>query len=166
MAVHAQPPVPCRDLDDPGQIAEMVTRFYGDVDLDPILGPLFNDVAQVDWPEHLEKLTAFWCRALLGIQGYAGNPFRAHKEVHQQRSFTDAHFLRWLTLFEQTVRGGWSGPNAERAVALACNVARVHSNQFLDAPVAIPESIEYGASAGGGPANGMPVSAPTRAVGR
>ena len=45
---------------------EMVRRFYAEVTADDLLGPMFNDVAQVDWSEHLPKLTAFWCRALLG----------------------------------------------------------------------------------------------------
>lgn len=115
----------------------MVTRFYADVDVDPLLGPLFNDVAQVDWPEHLEKLTAFWCRALLGLTGYAGNPFQAHKRVYLKRQFTAGHFMRWLSLFERTIHAGWDGPNAQRALALARDVARVHSNQLLGQPVGV-----------------------------
>jgi len=124
-------PAPTRDLDDPAEIAEMVRRFYADVAQDDLLGPLFNDVAQVDWSEHLPKLTAFWCRALLGLQGYSGNPFRAHTLVHQRSAFAAAHFERWLSLFVETVELGWVGPNVDRAVALARNVARVHSQQLL-----------------------------------
>lgn len=70
-------PAPTRDLDSPEEIAEMVRRFYADVTQDDVLGPMFNDVAQVDWSEHLPKLAAFWCRALLDQPGYTGNPFRA-----------------------------------------------------------------------------------------
>jgi truncated hemoglobin YjbI len=77
-----------RDLDSPEEIAEMVRRFYQDVAQDDLLGPMFNDVAQVDWAEHLPKLAAFWCRALLGLPGYQGNPFRAHTLVHAQEPFT------------------------------------------------------------------------------
>src|SRR3546814_1960304 len=80
-------PTPTRDLDDESEIAEMVRRFYADVAQDDLLGPMFNDVAQVDWSEHLPKLTAFWSRALLGRSGYAGNPFRAHALVHAQEPF-------------------------------------------------------------------------------
>lgn len=109
----------------------MVRRFYADVAMDDLLGPMFNDVAQVDWSEHLPKLTAFWSRALLGHQGYAGNPFRAHAEVHQQQPFTRAHFERWLSLFHETLDLGWVGPNADRASELARNVARVHGDQLL-----------------------------------
>ena len=52
----------------------MVRRFYSDVTQDDLLGPMFNEVAHVDWCEHLPKLAAFWGRALLGIPGYTGNP--------------------------------------------------------------------------------------------
>lgn len=123
-------PTPTRDLDTPDEIAEMVRRFYADVAQDDLLGPMFEDVAQVDWSEHLPKLTAFWCRALLGLQGYSGNPFRAHALVHAKRAFTHRHFERWLTLFHETVELGWTGPNADRAHELVDNVARVHSQQL------------------------------------
>ncbi len=119
------------DLDSPEKVAEMVRRFYQDVAQDDLLGPMFNDVAQVDWSEHLPKLTGFWCRALFGIEGYVGNPFRAHALVHAQRAFTTAHFERWLELFTDTVELGWEGPVAEQALALANNVARVHHARLV-----------------------------------
>lgn len=131
-------PTPTRDLDSPDQIAELVRRFYGDVAQDDLLGPMFNDVAQVDWSEHLPKLTAFWCRVLLGMPGYAGNPFRAHMLVHAQRAFTPAHFERWLTLFHETLELGWTGPYADRAGEVADNVARVHSQQIIGQEVELP----------------------------
>ncbi len=123
-------PTPTRDLDTSEEIAEMVRRFYADVAMDALLGPMFDDVAQVDWTEHRAKLTAFWCRALLGQQGYAGNPFRAHARVHAKQAFTSAHFERWLLLFRETLELGWTGPNVARARALADNVARVHGEQL------------------------------------
>ncbi|MFP5321013.1 MAG: group III truncated hemoglobin [Acidimicrobiia bacterium] len=124
-------PAPTHDVDSPEQVAEMVRRFYADVAMDDLLGPVFERVAQVDWSEHLPKLTAFWCRALLGQQGYAGNPFRAHAEVHAKEPFTSAHFERWLRLFTETIEMGWVGPRADRALALAHQVARVHEEQLL-----------------------------------
>ena len=124
-------PAPTRDLDSPEEVAEMVRRFYQDAAQDDLLGPMFNDVAQVDWNEHLPKLTAFWCRALLGIKGYSGNPFRAHALINDRSPFTPAHFERWLQLFHDAVELGWTGPNVDRALALAHNVARVHSGQLI-----------------------------------
>ena len=127
-------PTPTRDLDSPEEIAEMVRRFYADVASDALLGPMFNDVAQVDWSEHLPKLTAFWCRALLGQPGYSGNPFRAHALVHERRPFTAAHFERWLELFHATLLSGWVGPRVDDACSLAANVARVHREQLVGRP--------------------------------
>jgi hemoglobin len=126
-----QRPAPTRDLDSRDQIAEMVRRFYADVAQDDLLRPMFEDVARVDWAEHLPKLTAFWCRALLDEPGYGGNPFGAHALVHARRSFTVEHFRQWLALFHDTVELGWTGPNAERALALAHNVAAVHGRQLI-----------------------------------
>lgn len=137
MCSDAARTIPTHDLDSPAEIAEMVRRFYAEVEVDDLLSPMFNDVAQVDWAEHLPKLTLFWCRALLGIQGYVGNPFRSHVLIHEQAPFTHEHFERWLSLFTATITDGWVGPGAERAVALAQNVARVHSNQLVGSPVAI-----------------------------
>ena len=125
-------PTPSRDLDSPDEIAEMVRRFYQDVAQDDLLGPLFNDVARVDWNEHLPKLTRFWCRALLGIEGYAGNPFRSHALVNDRAPLTMDHFDRWLQLFQDAVELGWTGHHADRALALALQVAGVHASQLVD----------------------------------
>jgi hemoglobin len=132
-----QRPAPTGDLDTATEIAEMVRRFYADVTRDDLLGPMFNEVARVDWSAHLPKLTAFWCRALLDQPGYQGNPFRAHMLVHARREFTSAHFERWLTLFHETLELGWTGPNARCARDLADNVARVHSHQLLGHAVSL-----------------------------
>ena len=121
---------PVRDLDTPDEIAEMVRRFYADVAQDDRLGPIFNDVANVDWHEHLPKLTAFWCRALLGLRGYDGNPLREHTRVNGMQPFEPADFARWLALFTETIELGWAGPKADRALHLAHNVARVHQRQL------------------------------------
>ena len=134
-------PEPTRDLDTPEEIAEMVRRFYADVTQDELLGPMFNEVARVDWSDHLPKLSAFWCRALLGQPGYQGNPFRAHLLVHAQRQFTRAHFERWLSLFHETLELGWIGPNARHAGDLADNVARVHSNPRLGQTLAVAAEV-------------------------
>ncbi len=119
------------DLDSPEQIAEMVRRFYADIAKDDLLGPIFNDVAKVDWAQHLPKLAAFWSRTLLGIEGYSGNPMAKHAAIHRQHPLDPDHFERWLTLFHLTLREGWDGPNTERASAIATNVARTHANQLL-----------------------------------
>ena len=130
MSAGEQPSSPVGDLDSPEAVTELVCRFYADVAQDALLGPMFNDIARVDWSEHLPKLTAFWCRALFGIPGYVGNPFRAHAAVHAKRAFRTEHFERWLYLFEENLSLGWQGPIADKALRLARDVARVHHHQL------------------------------------
>ena len=127
-------PTDGRDLDSPDEIAEMVRSFYATVSDDPLLGPVFNEVARVDWDLHLPKLAAFWNRALLGIEGYQGNPFRQHAAVNAREPFRQEHFDRWLELFRANLARRWSGPNVERALALASRVAEVHAGQLVAAP--------------------------------
>jgi hemoglobin len=124
--------VPARsDLDDPAEVGEMVRRFYQAVAQDDLLGPMFTDVAQVDWSVHLPKLAAFWCRALFSQPGYEGNPYRQHQLIDAREPFTVAHFERWLDLFHDTLDQGWAGPRVEQAKELAGKVAAVHSRQIV-----------------------------------
>lgn len=79
-------------------IGELVTRFYGRVREDALLGPVFAIVQ--NWDEHLAKLTDFWSSVVLMSGRYRGSPMRAHLPL----SLSGDHFDRWLDLFEQTAR--------------------------------------------------------------
>ena len=59
------------------QLATLVDRFYAKVRADEVLGPVFNGAVH-DWPEHLEKLSAFWSSVMLTTGRYKGNPMAAH----------------------------------------------------------------------------------------
>jgi hemoglobin len=64
--------------------------------IDPLIGPLFNDAID-DWPEHLEKLTAFWSSLMLTSGRYKGAPMAAHLK-HRARMRPEM-FDRWLALW-------------------------------------------------------------------
>ena len=85
-------------LDDDG-LARLVDAFYARVRADASLGPVFND-AIGDWPEHLEKLAAFWSSVMLTSGRYKGQPVPAHMK-HKSR-ITPALFDRWLALWART----------------------------------------------------------------
>lgn len=85
-------------IDEPG-LERLVAAFYARVREDDELGPIFND-AIADWPEHLEKLTAFWSSVMLTSGRYKGQPVPAHLK-HVAR-ITPALFDRWLGLWAQT----------------------------------------------------------------
>jgi hemoglobin len=105
-------------IDEQG-LRRLVALFYARVREDAELGPVFNDVIG-DWPEHLEKLTAFWSSVMLTSGRYKGNPVAAHLK-HRDR-IEPALFERWLAV--------WATTNAEvmppeAAAALQAKAARI-----------------------------------------
>ena len=81
------------------QLATLVDRFYAKVRKDEVLGPVFNAAVQ-DWPEHLEKLSAFWSSVMLTTGRYKGNPMVAH--LKHKSAIEPAMFDRWLELWRET----------------------------------------------------------------
>ena len=80
------------------KLSELVHLFYGRVRRDPLIGPVFNDAVE-DWPEHLERLQAFWSSVMLTSGRYKGRPLPAHIK-HGDR-IRPASFERWLALWEE-----------------------------------------------------------------
>lgn len=107
-----------RDLDDRGEIAEFVTRFYRDVAQDDRFHHYFHDLAAVDWLAHTHELTDFWAGLLLGDRESvrdAGAVIEAHRWLHDADPFDDALFERWLEILDTTLADGWAGPMADAA---------------------------------------------------
>jgi hemoglobin len=77
----------------------LVDTFYAKVRQDPLIGPVFNDAIH-DWPEHLDKLQAFWSSVMLTSGRYKGRPLPAHVK-HGDR-ISSASFDRWLALWHET----------------------------------------------------------------
>jgi len=80
-------------------LGALVQRFYARVRQDPLIGPVFNRAIE-DWPEHLEKLQAFWSSVMLTSGRYKGRPLPAH--ARHADSIDTAAFARWLSLWGQT----------------------------------------------------------------
>lgn len=80
-------------------LGALVNAFYAKVRRDPELGPVFN-AAVDDWPEHLEKLQAFWSSVMLTTGRYKGNPMAAHVKLGDAIEL--AMFQRWLALWRET----------------------------------------------------------------
>jgi len=119
------------DLDSRAEIHDLVVRFYREIVFDELLGPVFEEVAEVDWSIHIPKLIDFWCRVLLGQPGYDGYILHAHQEVHAIEAFQPALFDRWYLLFAETVDKGWEGPIAEAAKTHAARMAAVLARHLL-----------------------------------
>lgn len=82
-------------LDESG-LNQLVDAFYARVRADAELGPIFNR-AIADWPDHLDKLTAFWSSVMLSSGRYKGQPVPAH--LKHAEALTPAMFERWLALW-------------------------------------------------------------------
>lgn len=111
------------DMDTPERIREFVDAFYGQMLLDPELGPIFLDVAQVDLHKHLPLICAYWEKLLLGERAYQRHTMNIHRQVHARQQFSAENFQRWLHLFTATIDSGFQGPVAERARAIATRIA-------------------------------------------
>ncbi|EED32612.1 conserved hypothetical protein [gamma proteobacterium NOR5-3] len=107
----------------PEQIDSFVDAFYERVLVDPVLAPLFLEVAQVDITEHLPRIKAYWRKMLLGESDYQRHMMRKHREVDARQPFADEHYERWLFLFEETLTKHPLGAQTERASELARRVA-------------------------------------------
>lgn len=80
-------------------LRRLVDRFYGKVRQDDLIGPVFNR-AIADWPEHLEKLQAFWSSVMLTSGRYKGRPLPAH--IRHADAISPASFARWLAIWRET----------------------------------------------------------------
>ena len=105
-------------IDEAG-LARLVDAFYARVRADAALGPIFNQAID-DWPEHLDKLAAFWSSVMLTSGRYKGQPVPAHVK-HKDR-ISPALFDRWLVLWKQTTDELMA---PEAAAALQAKAARI-----------------------------------------
>ncbi|WP_288428268.1 group III truncated hemoglobin [uncultured Spirosoma sp.] len=119
-----------RLLDSPEAIRLLVDSFYEKIQVDPLLAPIFTDVAQVDWTHHLPKMYAFWENIILGNNVYHGHPFRPHLLVNQKHTLRVEHFERWLQLFTQTLTERFEGQTADDVRLRATQIAVVWNQKL------------------------------------
>jgi hemoglobin len=118
------------DIETEGDIAVFLDRFYARVRQDPKLGPIFDEVARVDWPTHLPQIQRFWSSLLLGMATYEGQPMRPHLALAQKTPIRPEHFERWLGYFSQTLDDSFAGPRANEARLRAHSIAAVMQNRM------------------------------------
>ncbi|PKL95297.1 MAG: globin [Gammaproteobacteria bacterium HGW-Gammaproteobacteria-8] len=107
------------DLNSPRAIGRLVRLFYARLLEDPLMAPVFLEVAGVDLEEHLPRIEAYWRKMLLGEQsGYDRNMIRQHQRVHAIRPLEPPYFERWGSHFRAVVTENFAGPGADRALRL------------------------------------------------
>lgn len=109
---------------DAGYIDHFVETFYGKIQRDELLGPIFN-ARIADWPAHLARMKAFWRSVLHNSGEFAGNPMLKHIVIP---GLELRHFSHWLELFYQTLRDAETHPEA---TALVGDRARMIADSLL-----------------------------------
>lgn len=114
-----------RDIESREDVELLVNTFYDKIRINELLGPIFNEVAKVNWETHLPKMYSFWSSLLLGEHSFSGNPMMKHVELSKQTAMTEAEFSEWLLHFNQTVDDLFEGERANEAKVRAANIARL-----------------------------------------
>lgn len=110
------------------QLEDLLDAFYAKVKEDKLIGPVFNDIAKVDWGPHVEKIHNFWDTLLFGAENYRGHPFPPHIKL----GIGPEHFQRWLQLFFQTVDSRHHGTKADEIKMRALNIGRNFQRNLLE----------------------------------
>jgi hemoglobin len=100
------------------EISTLVDRFYAKVQLDPEIGPIFNETVE-DWPTHLALLKNFWSTVMLTTGRYKGDPMMTHLQLPLEPD----HFNRWLALFAETANEVMSPATAANIIAKSERIA-------------------------------------------
>ena len=126
------------DIETRSDCERLVRAFYGRALVDPVIGWIFVDVAQLDVEAHVPQIASFWETILLGAQSYSGGAFRPHATLHARVSLRAGHFERWLWLWRTTVDDLFAGERAELAKTHAARVARAFHARLRTMPAGGP----------------------------
>ena len=114
-----------QDIKTREDIELLVNSFYNKVKNNPVLGYIFDDIAQINWETHLPRMYSFWGSILLGEYSFSGNPMQKHVALSKLTALTEKEFSEWLSLFTQTVDELFDGKKADEAKIRANNIARL-----------------------------------------
>lgn len=98
-----------KDIQELEDVKQLVDRFYERATSDDLLGPIFFPFK--DSRADKKALYKYWESTLLHPALKPQQSFPAHIEL----MFSAQHFIRWLTLFLQTIDNLYDGPNAGKA---------------------------------------------------
>lgn len=88
------------------------------------MAPLFLDTAEVDLSKHLELISLYWQKMLLGDRRYDRHTMNKHRLINAKVKFTEVHYQRWLMHFNHTLDNYFDGEKSQRARIIAQNVIK------------------------------------------
>ena len=112
-----------KDIEDRKDIKLLIDTFYIKARKDESLGFIFDEVAKVDWENHMPIMYDFWETTLFHTCSYKRNAKQAHIDLNEKTSQTKAHFDQWLFIFKATVDELFDGEMANNAKTRAISIA-------------------------------------------
>ncbi|MHA7985762.1 group III truncated hemoglobin [Rathayibacter sp. CAU 1779] len=111
------------DLEDRDDVALLVSSFYRRAFADPLIGPIFTDVAHMDLDHHLPIMCDFWQTVLFNAGLYRRNALQLHSVLHAKHPLGEDEFERWLEIWVANVDDHFAGAVAEHAKVQAARIA-------------------------------------------
>ena len=121
-----------KDIATREDIELLVKRFYEKVKEDFLIGPLFTEIAKINWEKHLPLMADFWENALFFTGSYQGNPMDLHKHLQKAMNLQHEHFQQWNKLFLTTVDELFSGETALLAKQRALKISAILQAEILE----------------------------------
>jgi hemoglobin len=100
-----------KDIETLDDIKLMVNTFYQRIQINDVLGPIFEQRIGGRWEQHLEKMYRFWQTVLFNEHTYSGSPFPPHATMQ----IDERHFVIWVQNWTGTVDEFFTGPIADEA---------------------------------------------------
>ena len=120
-----------QDIRTRSDIENIITTFYTTVRADADLGYLFDEVARVNWQQHIPIITDFWEQIVLGTGEYHRNAMEPHFLLHKKSPLTALHFTKWLQHFTTTIDMLHSGEKADNMKERAASIASVMQYKII-----------------------------------
>jgi len=120
------------DIAGRADLEVLLRAFYSSALNDPLLRPIFVDLAHMDLEAHLPVICDFWNKVLFNEGQYSGRAMHVHRQLHARVAFTEAHFTRWLHVWDETLSENFTGPVADQARGHAKRIAAVLLRQLTD----------------------------------
>lgn len=103
----------------------MVDSFYEKAIKDDLIGPVFTEVAKLDFEVHLPVMYDFWESILFDKVVYKGNPMIKHIDLSKKTTMDKARFDRWLELWDANISSQFEGLKAQEAIKRAKMMAEL-----------------------------------------
>ena len=123
-----------RDIETREDIERLVRSFYTRVFADPVLAPIFIDIAKMDLAAHIPVMCDFWENILFDARTYPGGMMMKHVQLHMLTPLERHHFQRWLDHWVDAVEERFAGPRANVAKLHASRVAGMMAQRFEQMP--------------------------------